>query len=293
MEAQVLKAPSGAETPSTQPDVPAAKAFKLSRRFDRTGRLLGDAAMEHLARAHVVVFGLGGVGSYAVEGLVRSGVGRLTLVDFDDVCVTNTNRQLHATVRGVGKSKAELMAQRCREINPDVAVTPVKEFYRPDLAEALLPPGTYDFVVDAIDNVKAKLHLLHRCVTLGLPVVSSMGAAARLDPTFIRVDDLCETHMDPFAKDIRKLLKRKYAVNTDVPTGITAVYSIEPPRVPQPLNYDEKTAGFLCVCPSRENEFHTCDHRTQINGSVAFVTSVFGMNMAGVVVRRLAARARP
>jgi tRNA A37 threonylcarbamoyladenosine dehydratase len=264
-----------------------ARPFKLSRRFDRAGRLLGDPAMERLAAARVVVFGLGGVGSYAAEGLVRSGIGHLTLVDHDDVCVTNTNRQLHATVKGVGKSKAELMALRCREINPDAKVEAVREFYRDEVAEQLLPAGRYDFVVDAIDNVKAKLHLLHRCVTLGLPVVSSMGAAGRLDPTAIRVEDLSETHMDPFAKDIRKLLRRKYGVETDKHTGITAVYSIEARRQPVPLRYDDASDGFLCVCP-QDNDFHTCDHRTQIDGSVVFVTSAFGMNAAGVVVRRLA-----
>ncbi|MGZ6078874.1 MAG: tRNA threonylcarbamoyladenosine dehydratase [Myxococcaceae bacterium] len=277
--------------PTADPALPlpeaTARAFRLSRRWDRTGRLLGDEAMERLARSRVIVFGLGGVGSYAVEGLVRSGVGHLTLVDFDEVCVTNLNRQLHATVRTVGKSKAELMAQRCREVNPDCTVTPVAEFYRAENAEQLLQPG-WDYVVDAIDNVKAKLHLLHRCVQLGIPVVSSMGAAGRLDPTALRVDDLSETIMDPFAKDIRKLLRRKYGVETDRRTGITAVYSVEAPRTPVPLTYDAASEGFLCVCPSRENEFHTCDHRTQVNGSVAFVTSVFGMNAAGVVVRRIA-----
>jgi tRNA A37 threonylcarbamoyladenosine dehydratase len=269
------------------PSIATARAFRLSRRWDRTGRLLGDEAMVRLARSRVIVFGLGGVGSYAVEGLVRSGIGHLTLVDFDEVCVTNLNRQLHATVRTVGKGKAELMAQRCREVNPDCAVEAVAEFYRAENAEQLLQPG-WDFVVDAIDNVKAKLHLLHRCVQLGLPVVSSMGAAGRLDPTAVRVDDLSETIMDPFAKDVRKLLRRKYGVETDRRTGITAVYSVEPPRAPVPLTYDAATDGFLCVCPSRENDFHTCDHRTQVNGSVGFVTSVFGMNAAGVVVRRIA-----
>jgi len=285
MNPQPLPAPA----PETPPTAPAslARPFKLSRRFDRTGRLLGDSAMERLANARVVVFGLGGVGSFAAEGLVRSGIGHLTLVDHDDVCVTNTNRQLHATVKAVGKPKAELMAQRCQEINPAAKVEAVREFYRADVAEQMLQPGQYDFVVDAIDNVKAKLHLLHRCVTLGVPVVSSMGAAGRLDPTAIRVEDLSETHMDPFAKDIRKLLKRKYAVETDKHTGITAVYSIEARRLPVTLQYDDATDGFLCVCP-QDNEFHTCDHRTQIDGSVAFVTSCFGMNAAGVVVRRLA-----
>jgi tRNA threonylcarbamoyladenosine dehydratase len=271
----------------SSPLSPSVRSFRLSRRFDRTGRLLGDAGMERLAAARVIVFGLGGVGSFAVEGLVRSGVGHLTLVDFDEVCVTNANRQLHATVRTVGKPKADLMAQRCREINPEASVEAQRHFYRAECAEALLGPG-WDYVVDAIDNVKAKLHLLHRAVALGLPVVSSMGAAGRLDPTAIRVEDLCETHMDPFAKDVRKLLKRKYAVDTSRPTGITAVYSIETARTPLPLNYDAKTDGFLCVCPSRGNDFHSCDHRTQVNGSAVFVTSVFGMAMAGVVVRRIA-----
>ncbi len=262
-------------------------AFKLHRRFDRAGRLLGDSAMERLANARVLVLGLGGVGSYAVEGLVRSGVGHLTLVDFDVVCVTNTNRQLHATVSTVGKPKAELLAQRCKQINPDVSVDAVKDFYREDVSDQMLG-GRWDFVVDAIDNVKAKLHLLNACVQRGMKVVSSMGAAGRLDPTVIRVEDLCETHMDPFAKDIRKLLKRKYGIDTNRPTGITAVYSIEPRRDPNALRYDDATEGFMCVCPHGENEFHSCEHRNQIDGSVAFVTSVFGMNMAGVVVRRIA-----
>ena len=270
----------------------SAERFRLSRRFDRTGRLLGDAAMARLAASRIIVFGLGGVGSYAVEGLVRSGVGHLTLVDFDNVCVTNINRQLHATARTVGKGKAELMAARCREINPEADVVAVKEFYREELAQALLVPGRHDLVVDAVDNVKAKLHLLHRCVSLGVEVVSCMGAAGRLDPTAVRVGDLCETVMDPFAKDVRKHLRRKYGVGEGGgPTGITAVWSVEPPVQPLPLQYDQQTCGFLCVCPHKENELHTCDHRTQINGSAAFVTSVFGMNAAAVAVRLLAARA--
>ncbi len=263
------------------------RPFKLHRRFDRTGRLLGDSGMERLANARVIVFGLGGVGSYAVEGLVRSGIGHLTLVDFDVVCVTNTNRQLHATASTVGKSKAELLAQRCKQINPDVSVEFVKEFYRAEVSDQMLE-GHWDYVVDAIDNVKVKLHLLNECVQRGIKVVSSMGAAGRLDPTVIRVEDLCETHMDPFAKDIRKLLRRKYDIDTNRPTGITAVYSIEPRREPSSLKYDEASEGFMCVCPHGENEFHSCEHRSQIDGSVAFVTSVFGMNIAGVVVRRIA-----
>src|SRR3954468_1307280 len=123
-------ADAGVEVAVQAPVAAEARPFKLHRRFDRSGRLLGDAGMERLAEARGAVFGLGGVGSYAVEGLVRSGIGHLTLVDFDVVCVTNTNRQLHATVGTVGKSKAELLAQRCKQINPDVSVEWVKEFYR-------------------------------------------------------------------------------------------------------------------------------------------------------------------
>lgn len=277
---------STAELRQPPPEQLPPRPFKLSRRFDRAGRLLGTQGMERLANARVIVFGLGGVGSYTVEGLVRSGVGHLTLVDFDLVCVTNTNRQLHATVSGVGKPKAELMASRCKQINPDVEVQPVREFYRAELAEQLLGPG-YDFVIDAIDNVKAKLHLLHRCLTLGVPVASSMGAAGRLDPAAIKVDDLCHTRLDPFAKDIRKHLRLKYGVDTSRPTGITAVWSEEPRRDPMPLDYD--SCGFTCICPQGENDFHSCTHRNQIDGSVAFVTSVFGMHLAGVAVRRIAA----
>lgn len=277
------------ETPApvVVPEVPAEKPFRLHRRFDRTGRLIGDVGMKRLHGARVIVFGMGGVGSYAVEGLVRSGVGHLTLVDFDVVCVTNSNRQLHATVSTVGKSKAELMAQRCKSINPEVSVTSLVEFYNEETAEKLLE-GHWDYVVDAIDNVKAKLHLLNQCVQRKIPVVSSMGAAGRLDPTYIRVDDLCETHMDPFAKDVRKLLKRKWGIDTNKPTGITAVFSIEPRRDPFDLKYDEATGGFMCVCPHGENDHHSCEHRNQIDGSVAFVTSIFGMQIAGVVIRRIA-----
>ena len=273
--------------PSTQPTPlePPPRPARVHRRFDRTTRLVGEPGMLRLADARVIVFGLGGVGSYAVEGLVRSGVGHLTLVDFDVVCVTNLNRQLHATASTVGKAKAELMAQRCRSINPEVSVEPVVDFYRDENAGLLLE-GHWDAVVDAIDNIKAKLHLLNECVSRGLQVVSSMGAAGRLDPSCIRVADLSETSMDPFAKDVRKLLKRKHGVETNRPTGITAVFSLEPRRQPLSPSYD--TEGFQCICPQGENEFHSCEHRSQIDGSVAFVTSVFGMQMAGAVVRRIA-----
>jgi tRNA A37 threonylcarbamoyladenosine dehydratase len=275
---------NGAQLPDDRPK--ASADFKLNRRFDRAARLFGEGGLERLTDAHVVVFGMGGVGSYTAEALVRSGVGRLTLVDFDEVCVTNTNRQLHCMKGTYGKQKADLMAERCRLINPDARVDAVLDFYNADTSAALLPPGQEPhFVVDAIDNMKAKLHLLHTCVTRGIPVVSSMGAAGRLDPTRVKVAELCETHQDPFAKDVRKLLRLKYGVDTSVPCGVKVVFSPENRRNPVPLSYDH--GGFLCVCPGKANDFHTCDHRTRIDGSAAFVTGTFGMVAASAVVRGL------
>jgi len=261
--------------------------FKLHRRFDRAARLFGEGGMERLSHAHVVVFGLGGVGSWAAEQLARAGVGRLTLVDFDAVCATNVNRQLHAMKGTLGKSKAQLMAERCRLIHPEARVDAVELFYNEETSAQLLPPGEEPaFVVDAIDNMKAKLHLLATCVARSIPVVSSMGAAGRLDPTQVRLAELCETYNDPFAKDVRKLLRLKHGVDTSVPCGVRVVFSPERRFNPEPLSYDHGT-GFLCVCPSRENDFHTCDHRTRIDGTAGFVTATFGMVAASAVVRSL------
>lgn len=263
---------------------------RLHRRWDRIGRLLGDPAMQRLAASHVAVFGLGGVGSFAVEGLARSGVGRLTLVDFDVVCATNLNRQLHALKNTIGQSKAQLMAARVGAINPEVQVRGVQRFYDAASSEALLQPRP-DFVVDAIDNITAKLHLLATCQRLALPVVSSMGAAAKLDPTQVRVDDLSRTHTDPLARSIRKLLKQRYAIDCSRPTGIDAVFSAEEVRAPLPLPYDGDE-GFRCVCPHGADSPHGCDERPVIYGTAGFVTSAFGMACASVVVRRLAEAAQ-
>jgi len=266
---------------------PLPEGYKLHRRWDRAGRLFGEAGMARLEQAHVMVFGLGGVGSFAAESLVRSGVGKLTLIDFDTVCVTNTNRQLHCLKGAYGKGKAALMAERCQQISPDAAVEAVPQFYNADTSATLLPPDLKPtFVVDAIDNMKAKLHLLHTCVTRGIPVISAMGAAGRMDPTQVRVGELCDTFNDPFAKDVRKLLRLKWGVETGVPCGIRVVFSSERRRDPQTLSYDHG-AGFLCVCPTRANDFNSCEHKNQIDGSASFVTGTFGMVAASAVVRSI------
>jgi tRNA A37 threonylcarbamoyladenosine dehydratase len=260
------------------------------RRFDRTARLFGDDGVARLRGATVTVFGVGGVGSFAAEGLARAGVGRLILVDFDRICVTNVNRQLHAMKGTLGKSKVAVMAERLRAINPDATIEPRAEFYGPASAQRLLTPEP-DVVIDAIDNLAAKMHLIATCVRERIRIISSMGAAARLDPTRVRVDDLARTRRDPFARELRKLLRKKHGLDCSDetrPIGVTAVFSDEDPVEPVALAYD--AGGFECVCPGGDNGQHDCEHRNRIEGSSPFVPSVFGMTAAAEAVKVLLAR---
>lgn len=254
------------------------------RRFDRSARLLSDQGIARLASSTVTIFGLGGVGSYAAEALARTGVGRLILVDFDRICVTNVNRQLHAMKGTLGKPKVQIMAERLRLINPDAVIEARCEFYNAGSSAQLLTPEP-DLVIDAIDNLTAKMHLMATCRREKIRLVSSMGAAARLDPTMVRVADLARTKMDPFAKNLRKNLRRSYDIDCTKPTGITVVYSEEAPSAPFELAYDRD--GFQCVCPGGDNGLNDCDHKHRIDGSVAFVTSAFGMAAASAGVRLL------
>src|SRR3954468_1658936 len=238
------------------------------RRFDRAARLLGEDGVARLAASTVTVFGVGGVGSFAAEALVRSGVGRLILVDYDRICVTNVNRQLHAMKGTLGKPKVEIMAERLRLINPDATIETRGEFYGPETSARLLVPEP-DVVIDAIDNVAAKMHLIATCVRDKLRIVSAMGAAARLDPTAVRVADLSDTKVDPFARDLRRNLRRKHDLDCTQHLGIWAVFSEELPLPPQELGYDD--GAFRCVCPGGENGFNDCEHKHRVEGSVAFV----------------------
>lgn len=252
------------------------------RRFDRAARLLGDAGIERLSRSTVTVFGVGGVGCHAAEALVRSGVGRVILVDYDRVCVTNVNRQLHAMKGTLGKPKVQVMAERLRLINPDAVIEARSEFYCAETSARLLVPEP-DVIVDAIDNMAAKMHLIATCVRERLRIVSAMGAAARLDPTAVRVADLSETRVDPFARDLRRNIRRKHALDCTQPVGVWAVYSEEPPNPPFELEYDE--GAFQCVCPGGTNGINDCEHKHRVEGSVAFVPSVFGATCASVAIK--------
>lgn len=277
---------AGKNVRSTYDDADVEDEYKLHRRFDRMGRLVGDDNMRRLHRSHVMVVGVGGVGSFAAEALARSGVGTITLIDFDRVCVTNSNRQLHAMKGTIGKPKAEVLAERLRLINPQADIRVQVVFYTAINSERLLQERP-DFVVDAIDNLTSKCHLIATCKQQGIPCVSSMGASGRMDPTAITIDDLARTKVCQMADEVRRILRQKY----DFPKekgdfGVTAVYSREQALLPVELHYDEGN-GFRCVCPGGKNDMHSCEDRRLIYGTAGFVTGSFGLAAASVVIRAL------
>jgi tRNA A37 threonylcarbamoyladenosine dehydratase len=247
--------------------------------FERTQKLLGDTLFQHLQNAHVLIVGLGGVGSYAAEGLVRSGVGMLTLVDFDNLSASNINRQLHAMPSLIARPKVELMAERCLAINPQMRLVPRCMAYHPDTSHVLLDApaeAPYSVVIDAIDETQNKLHLIHSCMQRKLPLVSAMGAAGRLNPSAIRSGDLADTQMDPFAKNIRRQLRRKYGWTFSSLTHVTAVYSTE-----------IRNPNALAPRPSVVVENQDSPHGHKTLGSAVFVTAVFGMHAAAAAIEKL------
>ncbi len=261
--------------------------YRLHRRFDRMGRLIGDAKMNQLMKSHVMVLGLGGVGSWAAESLMRSGIGEITLVDFDEICVTNFNRQIHALQGLVGSKKSDVMAARMRQINPQATVHSVPQFYHAKNCEEIFS-NRPDFVIDAIDNITAKCHLLAYCREKEIPIVSSTGSGGRLDPTQVRITDLAFTHLDPLAREIRRILRDQYNFpkNEKIPFGIQAIFSAEPYSAPEELHYDGGK-GFRCVCPQGDNPYFNCDNRNLIHGNASFITGTFGLYSASVVVNSI------
>lgn len=250
-------------------------------RFSRTELLIGKAAMERLRNSHVALFGLGGVGSYAAEALCRSGIGHITIVDFDDVCLTNLNRQLHATEATVGKSKAALMAARMRSINPNAKIIAHNEFYSAENSDKLLTNHSYDYVLDAIDHITSKLHLLSTCHQQGIPVIASMGAAGKLDPTQIRIDDISCTNCCHMARSVRKLLKKR-----GISSGITTVYSTEKACLAK--NSNTETIDEVCELHNPDDNCNPLlTTKQRILGSCAHIPAIFGLTMAGWVVNEL------
>ena len=251
-------------------------------RLSRTELLIGTTGLERLRHSHVMICGVGGVGSYAAEALGRAGVGRITLVDFDDICLTNINRQIHALGSTVGQQKVETMAVRLRDINPDAEVIAVKAFFSGENAEQLLSPRP-DYVLDAIDHFTAKVALITICRELNIPVISSMGAANKLDPTKIHVADIAETKNCRMARSMRKILRK-----AGISSGVKVVYSTEGHRELDPAT--SSACGSDCICPNKEEQLFRCEHRRVILGSISYLPPLFGLTMAGVVVNQLLER---
>lgn len=248
--------------------------------FDRTRMLFGSEAIERLARSRVIVFGIGGVGGYVVEVLARSGVGAITMVDADCVCATNINRQIVALRSTIGKPKVEVARERIIDINPDCKVEALKMFYLPENAN-MIELSKFDYVVDCIDTMKAKLELIYRCNESHLPIICSMGAANKLDPTAFRVADITKTKMDPLARTIRKKLRER-GIN-----HLKVVYSEEIPSSPLIDNFVAGVCEFKDVCADADNCGKTSSRRV-VPASNAFVPAAAGLVVGGEVVKDLA-----
>lgn len=244
----------------------------MDKRFHRTRLLLGDEAVAKLKQAHVAIFGLGGVGSYSAEGLARAGIGKLTIVDFDVVGLTNINRQNIALENTVGLAKTQVMAERIRLINPECEVESRQVFFCEDNSDELLAPD-YSAVIDAIDSFNPKIRLIVESMKRGLPLFSAMGAAGKIDPTQVRVADIAASTICPLAKRVRKRLRA-----FDIETGFDVVYSLEPPVLPFSPDLIEDDQKEFSLKRGRER---------MIQGSISYLTAIFGLTLAGEVIKKI------
>ncbi|QZT37129.1 tRNA threonylcarbamoyladenosine dehydratase [Halosquirtibacter xylanolyticus] len=231
--------------------------------FRRTEILVGDKAMQDLRDAHVIVIGLGGVGAYAAESICRAGVGRMTLVDGDTVDESNRNRQLPALLSTNGKPKAEVLRDRFIDINPEIVITVVNRFIRDDQTVELLESGNYDCVVDCIDTLSPKVNLLRHCVERGIPIVSSMGAGGKFDPTQIEIVDISESYNCKLARQVRKRLGK-----FNIRQGIPVVFSPEEVEISKVI--EEKG-----------------QNKASVVGTISYMPPAFGCAVASIVLRKL------
>ncbi len=248
----------------------------MLNQYSRTELLLGKEAMEKLHNSRVAVFGIGGVGGYAVEALARSGVGAIDIIDDDKVCLTNINRQIYATRKTIGKYKVDVAAERIAEIDPSIKVTKHQCFYMPETAEQF-DFKQFDYVIDAIDTVTGKIELVMQAQKAGVPIISSMGAGNKLDPAAFEVADIYKTSVCPLARVMRRELKKR-----NVP-ALKVVYSKEEPITPiEDMDIAHQES---CICsPDTVREGA---NRRQVPGSTAFVPSVAGLILAGEVIKDL------
>lgn len=253
----------------------------MLNQFSRTELLLGKTAMEVLSQSRVAVFGIGGVGGYVCEALVRSGVGAFDLIDDDKVCLTNLNRQIIATQKTVGQYKTDVMKARMLEINPSVDVRIHKCFFLPENADDF-PFEEYDYIVDAVDTVTAKLALIMKAKELNIPIISAMGAGNKLEADRFRVADIYETRVCPLARVMRRELKKRGIDRLKV------VYSDEQPI--RPIEDMAISCRSNCICPPGAE--HKCTERRDIPGSTAFVPAVAGLIIAGEVIKDITKNTR-
>ena len=245
--------------------------------FARSQLLLGSEGMERLARARVAVFGIGGVGGYTAEALARSGIGAIDIFDDDRVCLTNLNRQIIALHSTIGRDKTQVMKERLLDINPNMKVEATNIFYLPETAD-FIDLSVYDYVVDAVDTVKAKLELVCRAKALEVRIISAMGAGNKLDPTRLKVADIYKTSVCPLARVMRTELRKR-----GIP-GLKVVFSTE--EAMKPAEDEELSCKNHCVCPP--GTARSCSARRAIPGSTSFVPPVMGLIMAGEIVRDIA-----
>lgn len=249
-------------------------------RFGGIGRLYGVLGLERLSKAHVCVVGIGGVGSWAAEALARSGIGAITLIDMDDICVTNTNRQIHTLSNTIGKLKVDAVAERILAINPECQVNAVMQFVTEKNIQELIQ--NFDYVVDAIDSVKSKAALIAYCKRQKIRIVTTGAAGGQIDPTQIQITDLNKTTNDPLARKVRSILRRDYdfSRNPSRNYSVPCVYSTEQLKYPQP-------DGSVCATKSFVGESTRLDCSSGF-GSVTMVTATFGFVAAARVVQRIA-----
>lgn len=236
----------------------------MLHRFSRTELLLGKENLKKLENSKVAIFGIGGVGSYAVEGLARAGIGKFVLIDNDEISLTNINRQLHSTIKTIGVPKVEAMRDRILEINPDAKVITHTTFITPANSNELIYDD-YNYIVDAIDTISSKIDLVVKAEEKNIPIISSMGAGNKLNPTMFEVADICKTSMCPVAKVMRKELRKRNI------TSLKTVYSKEEPLTP------------ISDCDSA----YEITTKRQVPGSISFVPSVVGLIIASEVVKDL------
>ena len=248
----------------------------MLNQFSRTQMLLGADGMKTLENARVAIFGIGGVGGYTVEALVRSGVGTIDMIDDDKICLTNLNRQLIATRKTIGKLKVEVMKERILEINPKAMVNTYQCFYLPENAHEF-DFTQYDYIVDGVDTVTAKIDLILRAKEHGIPVISCMGAGNRLDASKVIVTDIYKTQMDPLARVMRRELRKRQVKSLKVVTSTEA-----PTRPSEDMSLSCRSN---CVCPPDIER--TCLERRDIPGSISYVPAVAGLMLASEVIRDL------